>query len=250
MSEHTGYSYEICIFKPDGEPPVGGYPVYYILDGSSYFQFARDVVRLQSRNAPKTFVDPAIVVGIGHQEADMRRRRFEDFTAPAHSYSYPDRLQNGNLGPHGGAERFLAFMEQELMPAIEARYPVCPHKRCLYGHSLAGYFAMWVKLTRSELFQAYLAASPSVWWNDHELLRYAERYAEERAAADRSDAIIAVGELEGFMVEDAQKLAAVLSACGRPVQLYAAPDENHGSVVPTTMSRMLRFGASVLQAGN
>ncbi|WP_418303843.1 alpha/beta hydrolase-fold protein [Paenibacillus crassostreae] len=49
------------------------------------------------------------------------------------------------------------------MPYIEEQYPIDNTKRCLFGHTLSGYFTLWVKFTRPELFQAYLSASPSVW---------------------------------------------------------------------------------------
>lgn len=110
-SQLMGYTYDIKISLPREEAPGNGFPVYYMLDGNSYFQLGRDVVKLQSRNAPKTFIAPAIVIGIGHHGTDeeVSKRRFYDFTPPAEQYVYPDRLKNADIGPHGGAEKFLFF---------------------------------------------------------------------------------------------------------------------------------------------
>lgn len=241
-SQKAGYTYDIRVFVPEGDAPPEGYPVYYVLDGNSYFQIARDVVMLQSRNTPKTHIDRAIVIGIGHKETDYSKRRFLDFTAPADEYIYPDRLKNGDLGPHGGAEKFLDFVEEELKQYIKAHYPIDSSKQCLFGHSLAGYFGLWVKFTRPELFQAYLISSPSVWWNDHELLNYAEQYTANAAVPDHNNIFITVGGEEGFMIEDAKQLVHILQQHQFNAKFYEAPEENHASVVPTIMSRMFRFG--------
>ncbi|MFY0782910.1 hypothetical protein AB1K18_21860 [Peribacillus simplex] len=66
------------------------------------------------------------------------------------------------------------------------------------------------------------ASSPSIWWNDHEVLLHADRdhWINQRR-------LITVGSEEGFMVEDAKFLYAM--------------DENHSSVVPTIMSRVFGF---------
>ncbi|MEK4509888.1 alpha/beta hydrolase [Paenibacillus sp. FSL K6-2524] len=243
-SQKASYTYDIRVYVPEGEVPTGGYPVFYVLDGCSYFQIARDVVHLQSRNAPRTHVDKAIVIGIGHQESDTTKRRFYDFTAPADDYIYPPRLQDSELGPHGGAVDFLAFIEQELMPYVQQHYPIHSSKQSLYGHSLGGYFSLWVKFTRPELFQTYLAVSPSVWWNNHELIRYAEQFAANMMPSEHNNIMITVGEDEGFMIEDADKLREILQKYHLTVGTYVAPEENHASVVPTTMSRMFRFGCA------
>lgn len=236
-----GGAYDIKVFLPEGEPPERGFPVYYLLDGNAYFQFGRDVVKLQSKNAPKTLVSQAIVIGIGHTgvEEEGGKRRFYDFTPPAEQYLYPERLKGADLGMHGGAEKFFAFIEQELMPVISKKYPVDVERQTLFGHSLGGLFVLWALFTQPKLFQTYVASSPSIWWNDHEVLLYADHnhYIEQRL-------LITVGSEERFMVEDAKRLYAMLnrqSLKELAIELYVAMDENHASVVPTIMSRAFRF---------
>ena len=73
-SEYTNYSYDIKVSIPSVEPPKEGFPVYYVLDGNWYFQLARDVVKLQSKNSLKTLISPSIVIGIGHSERDEEAR--------------------------------------------------------------------------------------------------------------------------------------------------------------------------------
>jgi predicted alpha/beta superfamily hydrolase len=246
-SQYMGYTYDIKVSLPREAAPEKGFPVYYMLDGNSYFQLGRDVVKLQSRNAPKTFIAPAIVIGIGHYGSDeeVSKRRFYDFTPPAKHYVYPVRLKNADIGPHGGAENFLAFLELELMPAINKKYNVDQYKQALFGHSLSGLFVLWTLFTRTKLFQYYLASSPSIWWNDHEVLTYAEQFYQkgQELTADKQKVLITVGSEESFMVDDAAILFSKLNEYALPnleVKHYVAPNENHASVVPTIMSRAFR----------
>lgn len=246
QSERSDYSYTIKVALPPSPPNKDGYPIIYILDGNSYFQFARDVVRLQSKNARKTLVNEAIIVGIGNtgEDKEASRRRFHDFTAPAKDYIYPDRLKGKDLGDHGGAGRFLEFLQEELKPEIEKRYSINKEKQALFGHSLSGLFTLWTLFTASNAFQTYLAISPSIWWNNHEMLAYKDWFSDQSKEDKKRRLFIAVGELEGFMVNDAQKLLEQLKGSEHlfvDCNLYVAPEENHASVVPTVMSRAIRF---------
>ena len=238
-SDSTGYTYDLKVYVPDSEEPSAGFPVYYILDGLSYFQFAKDVVRLQSRNTLKTGVSPGAVIGICHAEQDMRQRRFFDFTAPALDYAYPDRLKGRDCGPHGGAKDFICFLEQELMPFIGNMVNVDRQRQTLFGHSLGGYFSLYALFTKPNLFNTYLACSPSIWWNRYELFGYADTFISQSAIVPRIQ--ITVGEKEGFMVEDAVQMEQRLRETGRDIGFFIAPEENHASIVPTIMSRAIRF---------
>ncbi|QCR30867.1 alpha/beta hydrolase [Lysinibacillus sp. SGAir0095] len=237
-SKNTNYQYEVSVFVPNSEQPEEGFPVIYVLDGRSYFDYAKQTVQIQSRNSPKTRVNTAIVVGICHQENDERKRRFFDFTAPAKTYHFPEHTRGklNDIKDMGGAENFSRFIEEELKPEIDSRYPIDKNKQTLYGHSLSGYFVLWSYLTKRSCFQSYLAISPSLWWNNQELFHFVKNaeFKEQRSV------FVIVGEQEGFMVKDAIRFYDHLPT-GEAKQLYIAPEENHASVVPTTMSRAFRF---------
>jgi hypothetical protein len=68
----------------------------------------------------------------------------------------------------GGADRMLRFLADELLPEVERSYGRAPLRE-LVGHSFGGLFAEYAFLTRPEVFQAYIAISPSMSW-DHERL--------------------------------------------------------------------------------
>ena len=237
-SNFTNYRYTINIYVPQVEAPEEGFPVLYVLDGSSYFQLVKEAVRLQSRNAPKTGILPAIVVGIGHG-ADMQERRFYDFTGQAETYIYPARFKGKGYERHGGAENFSRFLEEELKPEILANFPINKEQQTLFGHSLAGYFVLWQLFHQSSSYQRYIAISPSIWWNEHELLRYASAFIMDNQEI-KAKLFIGVGELETFMVEDAQRIVNKLQDVV-DISFYEGFEENHASIVPTIMSRAIRF---------
>ncbi len=237
-SKFTDYTYTINIYVPQGEIPQGGFPVLYVLDGSSYFNLVKEAIRLQSRNAPKTGIVPAIVVGVGHG-ADMHERRFYDFTAPAEMYSYPARFKGNGYDKHGGAVSFSRFLQEELKPQIQQQFHVNEKHQTLFGHSLAGYFVLWQLLNEKHSFQRYIAISPSIWWNEHELFHKASVFMEEHKQVNEQ-LFIGVGELETFMVDDGRQMTnELMQVMG--IEFYEALNENHASVVPTVMSRAIRF---------
>jgi len=79
--------------------------------------------------------------------------RLRDFT--------PTKRAANRGGPYagGGADRFLAFLAEELFPQVESRYPTRNY-RILMGHSLGGLFTVYAITAKPELFRAYLACSP------------------------------------------------------------------------------------------
>ncbi|QEF98595.1 Ferri-bacillibactin esterase BesA [Stieleria maiorica] len=179
--------YRIFVSVPDGTPPSEGYSVMYVLDGNAYFGQA-----VESRNKLANQNEKAIIVGIGYPidtRIDVVRRTY-DLTPPADEVNLPPRRGGERWPTWGGADDFLSFVQNELKGDVEQRYSINRYRQALFGHSFGGLFALHAMFTRSSCFQTYIAASPSVWWND---------YAIENARTElRSpvDLILTVGELE------------------------------------------------------
>ena len=76
----------------------------------------------------------------------------------------------GKIPFGGGAADTLAFLTERLLPELRARLGLRDGVRlCIGGYSLAGLFALWAA-SRTEIFDAVAAASPSVWfpgWLDY-----------------------------------------------------------------------------------
>lgn len=238
QSNYNNYSYIVDIHVPDEAPPAEGFPVVIVLDGTRYSKLLHETLTIQLHNRRKTKVEPAIIVGIGHHDQDIPNQRFYDFTAPADSYHFP--VRRGKIMkelPAGGAVEFMDFIVQQVIPMIQDQHQINAQKISLYGHSLGGLFVLWSYLTYSETFYKYVATSPSIWWNDHELFGILQQ-AEQHFTAPL---YIAVGGEEGDMVDDAQKFSAIASEKWINSEFFIAESENHASVIPTTMSRVLRF---------
>lgn len=137
------------------------YPVLYILDGEDHFESAVAITEQMSGAIP-----PMIVVGI------TNTNRERDLT-PTHVTG---------IGGSGGGENFMAFMEKELIPYIGSRYPVAPY-RIISGHSLGGLTVMNALFNHTNLFNAYIALDPSLWWDDQ---RWIKKYENDLSEHDFS----------------------------------------------------------------
>lgn len=73
----------------------------------------------------------------------------------------------------GGAETFTKFMEEELIPYIDSKYPTMTY-RTLIGHSYAGLFTINMLINHKHLFQNYIAIDPSLDWDDQKLFKEAK----------------------------------------------------------------------------
>lgn len=139
------------------------FPVLVMLDAGDRAQLdaaAANVSFLASRGA----IPPLIVVGVMNGA-----ERTRDMTPPAAN------------GAGGGAAAFAAFIGDELLPAVRARYRTLP-LTVIAGHSLGGLFALHVATTRPGLFRGVVAMSPSLWWSDSTYVAtYADSLARGRA---------------------------------------------------------------------
>ncbi|SFX01774.1 hypothetical protein SAMN04487866_101212 [Thermoactinomyces sp. DSM 45891] len=243
-SKELNLPYHLDISVPTKPAPPTGYPVIYVLDGNAFFQTIQEQVRLQSKRSDKTGVHPSIVVSIGYPgDTDFNLpRRFYDFTAPSESEVPPK--PNGEKWPEsGGAHQFLHFIETELKPFVLENYKVDEHKQTLFGHSLGGLFVLEVLFTKPQSFQGYIASSPSIWWNQCDVLTREAQFPSLISSKIRL--FLTVGSLElDHMVKDATLLSERLQSLTHDtfqMSFHNAEFENHLSVVAATLSRALRF---------
>jgi uncharacterized protein len=141
------------------------YAVLYMTDGGTNVNEIGSTIDFL---ADANFMPPLIVVGITNTD------RVRDLT-PSHA---DVKHSDGTADPmptSGGADKFLDFIQTELVPEIEKRYPTQPY-RILTGHSLGGLFAVYTLMARPDLFNAYIASSPSLWWDDFRAVRQAQEF--------------------------------------------------------------------------
>ena len=169
-SKITGRTYRILVHRPSSPPPKGGWPVIYVLDSRSAFGTAASQVLLRTSYGQSG----ALVVGIGYPEAAASPKlRGFDLTPSRPSEPLTGAPAQLGLKPSdfGGAAMFHRFMIEELRPAIAAMVPVDGNDQSLIGYSLGGLFALGVLFDHPDAYRSIVAGSPSIWWNNRELLR-------------------------------------------------------------------------------
>ncbi len=155
----------LWVYVPESNPldifTPERYPVVYLLDGDAHFEFVVSMLRQLSSPNGSEMLPKMMVVAIPNTD------RMRDLS-PSHVDSAP-HLDENFLRTTGGGEDFLAFIEKELMPYIESKYPTAPY-RTLIGHSLGGLMVMQALVHHPDMFQAYVAIDPSMWWDNQKLL--------------------------------------------------------------------------------
>ena len=85
--------------------------------------------------------------------------------------TYAPKQKGGLEFPTSGkADKFLEFLKSELFPYVESNYRTQPY-RIITGWSLGGLFTVFTYLEHPEYFSAYLAISPSLWWDNESMLK-------------------------------------------------------------------------------
>jgi hypothetical protein len=136
------------------------YPVVYILDGDVLLPTVVNVHDYYSGG----FMPEMIIVGISNSTNRTRDLTTSKITSRR---GMPYNEENGE------ADNFLEFIETELIPYIEGKYPVTNY-RTLIGHSYAGLFTIYTLLNQPELFANYISIDPSLDWDDQKIVKQAE----------------------------------------------------------------------------
>jgi predicted alpha/beta superfamily hydrolase len=222
-SEVLGEDRVILVRTPPGYERDGQrYPVLYLTDGDAHLGHTASTIEFLARNGR---MPEMIVVAITNTD------RTRDLTPTNASMTRADGGEM-NFPTSGGADKFLKFIETELIPKIEKDYRTQPY-RVFAGHSFGGLFAIHVLLTRPEIFNAYIAVSPSMHWDNQLLSRKAEEFFKDRKELNRTLYFTLANE-GGVMREGFDRFKAVLGKSkpkGFEWDSMLMEDEDHGSVV-------------------
>lgn len=237
-AKSNGIEYRIDVSLPQGvDTMTVRPPVFVITDANLAFNTAHETVTMLGISGEMA---PVIVVGVGYPETDGRG--YTPAYAASRTRDYTPTREAGMPGG-GGSAAFLAFLKDELVPMVEARYRADPTRRGLGGHSLGGLFATYALLKEPGFFTRFWIGSPSLWW-DHQLPFSWIPETKKGGTQPHGRAYVTVGAKESaVMVPPARRMATELRR-GFPAlrvgsQVY--PDESHGSVVGGAISRALRF---------
>ncbi|HMJ05273.1 MAG TPA: alpha/beta hydrolase-fold protein [Chthoniobacterales bacterium] len=229
-SKALGETRRINVYLPPGyaEAAEARFPVLYMPDGGMAEDFLH-VAGLVQVSVGNGTMRPFVLVGIENTE----RRR--DLTGPT------ENPEDRKIAPRvGGSERFRKFVREELMPEVKGRYRTTA-ETAIVGESLAGLFVVETFLLEPDLFDAYLAFDPSLWWNREALIKGA---AEQlRARPELKKTLYFASSDEKGIVESAHRFAEVLRAnapAGLAWHYEEMPAETHGTIYHPAALRAFR----------
>lgn len=228
--------------------PTDRFPTVFVLDPEFGFAITRNVVEHLSDRGR---LPALIVVGIGYPggiegEGWLRRYRTlrtRDYTPTRSEVGYPGGVQQVS----GGADRFLDFLEQRLLPFVDQRYRTSPGDRTLIGHSYGGLLGAWAALTRPALFSREVLVSPSLWYDRRLIARFETEHRATRTrlparlffAAGARERVAADGDIAGE-VEAFTRTLRAQPLEGTQVDACVFDDETHDSVFPAAVTRGLQ----------
>ncbi|HEB62095.1 MAG TPA: alpha/beta hydrolase [Bacteroidetes bacterium] len=160
-SKQIGETRVINVWTPPSYKKTNdSFPVLYMPDGGINEDFphiANTIAKLiRQKNIPEI-----ILVGIENTKRGRDLTGFSEIKEDAKYCPLSD-----------GAGNFRNFITKELFAEIGKRYRVT-NKKGIIGESLAGLFVMETLLQHPKSFDFYIAFDPSLWWNDHYLVRNA-----------------------------------------------------------------------------
>jgi len=185
------------------------YPLVYLLDGYWFFAIVSETMRLLEIAGE---MPPAIIVGVGYETAGMPRAE-----ARAAEYARLLQLRCRDLTPTrddsdwwhkagapapilgrfetGGAEEFLGALVRDVKPLVYRNYRADSGDETLAGYSLGGLFALYTLFCHTDLFNCYVAGSPSLWWGDEVMFEFEQQYARKNTDLNKT-LFLSMGGLE------------------------------------------------------
>lgn len=234
-----GEKREIWIHIPESyKYSKNRYPVVYLLDGNAHFSSVVGMTEFLHNSS--NLIPEMIIVGI------INTDRTRDLT-PTHVSEALPYLSAETAKTSGGGNAFFSFMEKELMPYIDKNYPTAPYK-VFIGHSLGGLMAVDGIMNHTNLFNAYIALDPSLWWDDSKLVKQMQQSLSTKKLDNVALYLVAANTLEnGMSISNVRKdkskpnehIRAILDAndllsANKKTNLKYGfkyyPDDNHGSV--------------------
>jgi len=209
----------INVYLPPGytEAPDQRFPVLYMPDGGLAEDFLH-VAGLVQVSVGNGTMRPFVLVGIENTE----RRR--DLSGPTQNE------EDKKIAPRvGGSATFRKFLREELMPDIKARYRTTG-ETAIVGESLAGLFVIETFLLEPNLFDAYIAIDPSLWWNDGGLVKASPAGLRAPPQANKALWFASSGEQRGDWID---RFAASVQANAPPGLKWhyePMPQEKHSTI--------------------
>src|SRR5690606_27658595 len=216
----------INVWTPeDYKTSADSLPVMYMADGGIKEDFPH-IANTLAKLIQEKKIKPVILVGI---ENTQRRRDLTGFTKVDTDKEVAPIV--------GGSDKFRAFIKEELFLEIDKRYRTTLEKSII-GESLAGLFVMETFFLSPDMFDHYIAFDPSLWWNNHYLVRTAKEHLAKLPSTEKR--LWFAGSDAEDIATYTQELAQILEA-ENPINLtwkYSdEPNEKHHTIFRATKEK-------------
>lgn len=236
-AEQTGTPMSFAVYLPPAAER-GPVPALYYLAGltctEETFMIKAGAQRLAAEHGLALVAPDTSPRGLGYPDEDAAY----DFGTGAGFYI------DANAEPWARGYRMFSYVNDELPALIEAHFPVSPHKRGVFGHSMGGHGALvsalrlperWASVSAfapicnpsavpwgEKAFSGYLGPDRDAWkaWDAAELMRY----------HPRADTILVDQGLSDQFLErelHPEALEAAASASGQALQLRRHAGYDH-----------------------
>lgn len=248
-SDDQARHYQVRVAIPRQTPPQDGFAVLYMLDGQ-----AVEPVLIEQGEKSLSAKDWPVLVTIGYAKDGANARVFDYTPEPKHK---PDNRA-------GGAELFWRWLEQTLKPAVTklvenhvvegqqsgAKVALNPQRQTLWGHSFGGLFVLHTLFNHPDSFQSYIAADPSLWWQQGQILAAEAQYLQlnqrppaqvllQSSASRRESSVLSEAELRNM----ARRLSQLPELS---VQYQDYFQHHHGSIRAASIPTALRLAQDKL----
>ena len=230
-------SYELYIKLPKSYSNSNKqYPILILTDSDYAFPIVTSITR-------RLNVEEFITVGISYSKEDKPTvSRTRDYT-PTYSPNEPRGHSNEARLASGKADNFISFIKNDIFPFLEKNYRIDNSKKVFAGHSFGGLLASYMLVTTPNLFEYYLAGSPSLWYDNHCLNKFEDVYYESHKSM-RANVFLCIGKEEEKLTSNmvAEMLAfkkRLLSRnyLGLNIQSSVISDEDHQTVYPSFITK-------------
>lgn len=228
QSQQLGEERTINVWVPaDYKTKTDSLPVMYMADGGINEDFPH-IANTLEKLIKENKIKPIILVGIENTE---RRRDLTGFT---------EIEKDKEIAPVvGGSNQFRAFIKDELFPEINSRYRTTAEKSII-GESASGLFVMETFFLTPEMFDNFMAFDPSLWWNNHYLVRTANEHLAKFQNTEKR--IWFAGSKTKDISPFTKELAEIFKSENRPnlKWKYAdEPKEKHNTIFRATKEKAI-----------
>jgi predicted alpha/beta superfamily hydrolase len=215
------------------------YPVLYKLDGDNQLdRYDESIDVLHSASVMPDLIVVAIPNAPGQRNRDL---------TPPTLHQNSERGETGQ-GPMGAGDRFLEFIERELIPHVDKTLRTTP-ERIFAGHSRGALLVLHSLLVKPGLFDARLVFSAPLMRDEQRLVVETRKFLAEHPD-HRSFLYLNWGERENETMEQSCRAMSELLKSGAPTGLRWAIERAHAADHQQTHGLALPSALFTLYSGS